>query len=967
MARGKNSKPKDYTIPLEFAKRVTISANESYRSGEMLTKVTPTTRELLTVWFDREWTQDRGDLNFHEGQKQAILNTIYLHEVLGTQTILDAYEAIYPEALLESNLVPEFDKKRFSFPKYAIKMATGTGKTWVMQALLIWQYLNARNAEPGTYSKNFLIIAPGIIVYERLLDAFAGKQREDGTRDFESSDINMYGELFIPEQYTDVVLNYIRNAVKNKDTIGSGVSGDGIIAVTNWHALMLEEEEIAETDAIIAPGDALDADRVLKDVLPVRPGKSTGNDLSVLDRSVEIGREIEFLKSLPDLVVFNDEAHRVREETQWEKSLLEIAVGHDKFSQIDFTATPYEQDGEAKKYFPHIIVDFDLKTAIKKGLVKLLAIDSRKEIATTELDYRAKRSPDGTVIDISDGQRLMLRAGYKKLRLLEDQFTAIDSTKYPKMLVVCEDTEVVPKVMEFLKSEGFLDDDILEVHTGRKGDVTADEWEAIKRRLFSIDHHERPRIIISVLMLREGFDVSNICVIVPLRSAGAPILLEQVVGRGLRLMWREPEYKEAHRDNIQALTEHHTEPPSYIDILSVVEHPKFRDFYNDLLEDGLAFADERDGLNRDEVLGGYVTIGLRDDYAKYDFQWPTIIAEPEETLADFKPDPSVVPPFVGLSLAQLQKHVPDRETFHSEEITGRTRFGDYAVQSGVLLSESYNEFLQRLVQRVMTVLAEKLEARRTAIATKFPVLQVRQHLLAEFTDSYIRTRLFNEPFTPDSTPSSWRVLLVQPVVMHLINHLSAVVLKYHEAKVSGSHDISWRSLSSVDSIRGREKYLIDAPKTIYTQTPYPSNKCDFEKQFIEFIYPDAKVASFVKLIPSRHTFISFKYQSENGNFAPYFPDFLVRVADTIYIVETKADRDAWGDLEVKNKKIAALSWCERMNGLPAETRRNISWRYVLVSEATFHEFKNKGMDAREMLEFCSVYREGGAKQEALFR
>ena len=71
----------------------------------------------------------------------------------------------------------------------------------------------------------------------------------------------------------------------------------------------------------------------------------------------------------------------------------------------------------------------------------------------------------------------------------------------------------------------------------------------VKERLFNIDKYESPKVIVSVLMLREGFDVNNICVIVPLRSTQSAILLEQTVGRGLRLMWREPEYSEEKREN----------------------------------------------------------------------------------------------------------------------------------------------------------------------------------------------------------------------------------------------------------------------------------------------------------------------------------------------------------------------------------------------------------------------------------
>ena len=79
-----------------------------------------------------------------------------------------------------------------------IDLATGTGKTWVINALLIWQYLNARREEKpsGRYSKNFLLVAPGLIVYERLLDAFLGKENEARIRDVEKSDFKKFEELF---------------------------------------------------------------------------------------------------------------------------------------------------------------------------------------------------------------------------------------------------------------------------------------------------------------------------------------------------------------------------------------------------------------------------------------------------------------------------------------------------------------------------------------------------------------------------------------------------------------------------------------------------------------------------------------------------------------------------------------------------------------------------------------------------
>ena len=60
----------------------------------------------------------------------------------------------------------DLEQEKYQHPMYAVKMATGTGKTWVMHALLIWQYLNASdNLNKNNFSKNFLIVAPGLIVY----------------------------------------------------------------------------------------------------------------------------------------------------------------------------------------------------------------------------------------------------------------------------------------------------------------------------------------------------------------------------------------------------------------------------------------------------------------------------------------------------------------------------------------------------------------------------------------------------------------------------------------------------------------------------------------------------------------------------------------------------------------------------------------------------------------------------------
>jgi len=115
-------------------------------SPTLLASVTPVTAELLKFWFQSDFCDVR-QLNFHEGQRAAILAVIYAHEVVGARRLLDLYEAVAPDALLDGGVLGEVTRDRHQHPKYAAKMATGTGKTWVLNALLVWQYLNKSRPE----------------------------------------------------------------------------------------------------------------------------------------------------------------------------------------------------------------------------------------------------------------------------------------------------------------------------------------------------------------------------------------------------------------------------------------------------------------------------------------------------------------------------------------------------------------------------------------------------------------------------------------------------------------------------------------------------------------------------------------------------------------------------------------------------------------------------------------------------
>lgn len=954
-------------VPLRLARTLSERVKEEWESGELLGKVTPVTRELLTYWFLPPHIDVR-HFNFHEGQRQAILNTIYAHEVLKTDSVVSLYEHIDPELLLQLD-AGELRRSKYEIPKYAIKMATGTGKTWAMHALLIWQCLNAKREDihSGRFSKNFLLVAPGVIVYERLLDAFLGKENEQGMRDFERSDFGKFQDLFIPPAYRDEVFGFLQSSVARKEEIGSKVTGDGLIAITNWHLFLERQEDEAEGGT---PMD--DTAGVIHDVFPIRPGTSGGNALNALDAAYLRGREIDYLAQLPDLVVVNDEAHHIHEnrtygeveEVEWQKSLNIIAQSKGKsFIQIDFSATPYDTTGSGDKrtkhFFPHIIINFDLKEAIRGGLVKTIAIDKRKEIVDLpELDFRAVRDSSDKPIGLSEGQRLMLRAGLKKLYMLDQSFTALTADKsgrtdkHPKMLVVCEDTNVSPLVEQFLLEEGLDTDAVMRIDSNRKGDVPEDEWRQIRQKLFSLDEHASPKVIVSVLMLREGFDVNNICVIVPLRASTAPILLEQTIGRGLRLMWREPEYDDIKIENRRRLLVEKKEPTSYIDLLTVVEHPAFVQFYDDLLNEGLAGQLENEPTG--PVTGDIITVGLRSNYKEYDFAWPVITKDREEELENIQPTLEQLEPFQHFELGQLQKMVAKPgEEFYSEEVTVKTRFGDYLVDANLFTAQSYNEFLQKVLH-IVTHRIDHVTARKTR---EFPVIQVNQVELIRLIDQFIREKLFNSPFDPFEG-NNWKLLLLKNgvVTQHIVKEIGKAVFEMQSTVRVDEAIVDYRYFSEVAELRMREKYSVPVAKAIYERLAFPSNRGKLEGAFVEYADRDGNVEALIKVNDFYHTFAHVMYMRSDGLLSLYYPDFLVKTKENVYVIETKADKDLH-DPNVKQKQVSTLSWIGRVNQLPTEKRMGREWVYVLLGEQHFYAMSNNGASISEILELARVRQE----------
>ncbi|MGZ8236155.1 hypothetical protein [Methylobacter tundripaludum] len=473
----------------------------------------------------------------------------------------------------------------------------------------------------------------------------------------------------------------------------------------------------------------------------------------------------------------------------------------------------------------------------------------------------------------------------------------------------------------------------------------------MREKLFNVDQHAAPRVIISVLMLREGFDVNNICVIVPLRSTQAQILLEQTIGRGLRLMWRDAEYSDNKRENRERIAGGQ-EPNSLIDILTIVEHPAFQSFYDELMREGLAGTTGEDSGTTSSI-SDLIPVSLRNGYEAFDFAIPFILREAEEWLEHQTLEIGALPPFSALTLAELKKLLGKGDVFISQDLQSNTLFGDYRIDGAVMKVEGYNDFLSRLTRRISQALSQPLpKGNKIAAHLANPYLQVNTAELTGWLDSYIRERLFNGEVDP-LHDENWRVLLLQPVLDHISKVIALALVEAEDRPLTGDSEVRYRLLSEVGKLPMRESSSLEVNKCIYERLAYPARNGGLEKALIEWANADSQVQAFCKISETRHDFVRLRYVKENGLPAFYSPDLLLRTEQAVYLLETKAQAQVSAP-NVQRKLRAAAAWCERINALPAASRSDLPWHYVLLGENVFWEWRNKGERLAALCEYARV-------------
>ena len=881
--------------------------------------VTNTTSELLSYWFEEE----RDGANFHPCQQQAIETLIYCHEILGIQNPYQLYQYFSPESSqiqeVMRSVVLQNELNPITFPKYCLKMATGSGKTWVLNALLVWHYFNAINKEKsGLFTNRFLIVTPGKEVQKRIEESIKGKKDNPPDLDL---------PLFMPpgirwrERFNFEV--YTPNDFRDNLTL----TDDAFVMITNWQQFRFSKDNPSLWEELSGATEETPKAEIIADLLT----------------------------EYPDICILNDEAHHVHsakrpnaqtgkdEELVWRRFMSFVYQRQSErhadepcrlFQQIDFSATPFYGNGDNKDYFPHIIYDYDLVQASNDMLVKQLFLEQRQGTNLIDLDFRAERTaPEGKrrgeIIGLSRGQKIMLEIGKSKLEQLTEEFKSNGINRKPVMLVLAEETEVADKVAEHFNTladeEGnYYNSDRLVVYHSNLKDA---EYKAASEKLDEIDVDSKPlKVVVSVLSVREGFDRTNICVIVMLRASEADLLLEQVVGRGLRLMF--PRYKPEY-DQIQYLKEEALQqlknretPSNAFDCLFLVEHPKFKEFYETYLRQQGYTVASGDSSGQ-KTTGDLITVDADvDRINKFDISWPIQIFDhtPIPNLAEI--DIKELPPYPMIIKFADFKKISPTVLITDVHIETDTKAKTWELSSDYF---DYFYFLQRVSR---SVTQSKQTSHLTALITDITAL----------IDEYVSVRLFRE--TIDFTiPDNYKVLSNQAIIDFVTDTIRAAVQKTI-GELQYVPGAAWRKLSNVSRLLMRQSNMVNTPRCIYHYQAVQTVKGGFERRIIsKLLNPSPEILAFAKLDRKHDLIISWR--DERGIQRKYEPDFVLKTKDRIFLFETKGDH-LIGEPSTALKAQAAVAWCKAASTVqPVQiTKERYKFNFEPNSEMTRSEVRD---------------------------
>ena len=802
---------------------------------------TNTSKRLLRHWFESDHLTSKGEeWLYYYCQREAIETLIYLYEVMRARRLYDL--AGHFDDNQRVQVRPADDR----WARYVFKMATGSGKTKVISLAIVWSYFNARfEQQRDDYTQAFALIAPNIIVYQRLLE------------DFRDGSIFRSDPLIPPEWESD----WQFTVVTRDDPVVS--STPGTLYLTNIHQLY-ESRGRDRTGAEPA---------VMTAVLGgTRPGELEGTGVGLRERMLSHG----------EIMVLNDEGHHLHtDELEWAKVVrrmddeLRSRVGTGIRAQIDFTATPKHTNGAL---FNEIVVDYSIAQAVDDGIVKRPILGE----LSGDIEYAAENA--------ADRHRDKLHAGVEKWR--EQREALRDVKRNPLLFVMTEDTKAADEVGEWLKMQpDFGEEAVLVIHTNRKGEISEapskqKELDLLRDAARKVDQPDNPyRAIVSVLMLREGWDVRNVTTIVPLRaySANSEILPEQTLGRGLRRMW--PVATGDLREEV-----------------IVIEHEAFQQFWDhELHEEGL----DIEHVPVERVRPTIQTVLVDKSKLDYDIKVPRLTP----ALAVAVPDLTQIDPH-KLPIHRLELPLPGTIAEEPLQYRGRDMLTREVVDEAEFERDfpadpaGYLNVLARLVLR---------ECRLANLSDGFA-------RLAPLMKRYIEDVMFSGEATMDELRVMMRLNRSDAKSSLFDVFVTAVrELSIMEREVQPTGE--WIHASATEPYPTTRPVLA-AKKTIFNLVPCDSS---LEERFVRWLDDGASdVLAFAKNEPAVH--FEVPYVSAGGGLRHYRPDFVVRTSQTMYVVETKGLES----LEVPRKDQRMARWCHDASELTGE-----EWRYVKVTETLF--------------------------------
>ena len=836
---------------------------------------------LLRWWFETDHLVEQRDggaaaFRYYFAQREAVETVIWLYEVHQARDKFDLMR-FDASGAVSAGLFDE------DWPRYVVKMATGAGKTKVLSLLVAWSFFH-KLYEPGSQlARNFLLIAPNIIVLDRLRADF------DGLRIFFNDPVLPDNGVAGRNWRDDFQLTlHLQDDVRV-------VRDTGNLFLTNVHRVYLGNvpEPTLEDDDL--------RDYFLQPFGPKPVGKTT-------DSRTDLG---ELVREIDELAVFNDEAHHIHDPRMaWFGSIRDIhhrMLQKDRrlALQLDVTATPRHNNGAI---FVQTVSDYPLVEAIHQNVVKhpvLPDAASQARLQEYPTAIFSDKYADYLKLGIEEWKKSY--AEHEKLGKKAVLFVMVDDTRN------CDD---VGAALERLCPE--LQGAVLVIHTKKNGDIAEaatgkdnEELERLRRQANEIDGWASPyKAIVSVLMLKEGWDVRNVTTIVGLRAyaAASNILPEQTLGRGLRRMYFGSDIAET---------------------VSVMGTAAFMEFIESVRSEGveLEHAPMGGGATREDSLVVEVeTANPAKDLEALDIALPRLARRFQR---EYKNLDALDPATFGAVRVPLKTFTPEQQ----REIVFKTMVGDDEHHSITLDGESAADY------RAVVGFFARQVLKDMRLVTGYDVLYGKVKV-------FVREHLFEGAPVDLDDANVLRNLSEPAAVKRLFDSFKAAInaLTVHD---SGSARIEDRiRLRDVRPFRTQHRPYLTAKKSLFNKIVGEPNAGGFELRFARFLDDAPDVIAFAK----NYLAVGFKidYVKSDGDLSTYTPDFIVKSGDgTVWIVETKGREE----LDLPRKMARLALWCDdasaasRAEGGPA-------YRFVYVDEAGFDRHP-----PRSLAELATMFRE----------